>query len=390
MLQANIDAAKEKFAALVASEAARIERMRNAPAAPDYSRLDRIIIGVIPGDGIGPIIMKQTRRVLDLLLAEPVAQGRLEFREITGLSIEERAAKCDCLPQESVDQLKECHVVLKGPITTPRPGDPWPALPSTVAALRRALELDVSMRPVSNPILGIDWVMFRENIEGAYVWGSKGIQVDEDLAVDFVVETRLQSHHVARTAFEYARRNGRKHVTAVSKVNVVKLTDGNFLAACREVARDYPEIVYNEQLVDITASKLGDKEFNQDLEVLVLPNLYGDIVSDVAAEFSGGVGTAGSASVGARYALFEAIHGSAPFLMQNNRGEYANPSSLMKAAGMLLAHIGYTKEAELLNKALDICGYTERKLVVTSFREDASTEEYTDYVLETLDKLSAI
>lgn len=384
MLQENIDAAKEKFAQLVASETARIERMRSAPAAPDYSKLDTVIIGVIPGDGIGPIIMKQALRVINTLLAEPISRGKIEFRMISGLSIEERAARCECLPQESVDQLKQCHVVLKGPITTPRPGDPWPALPSTVAALRRALELDVSMRPVSNPIKGIDWVMFRENIEGAYVWGSKGIQVDEDLAVDFVVETRLQSRHVAKTAFEYARKNGRRHVTAVSKVNVVKLTDGNFLAACREVAKEYPEIAYDEQLVDITASKLGDKEFTKNMEVLVLPNLYGDIISDVAAELSGGVGTAGSASVGAKYALFEAIHGSAPFLMNNNRGEYANPSSLMKAAGMLLAHIGYTREAEILNKALDICGYTERKLVITSFREDASTEEYTDYILETI------
>ena len=345
MLQADIDAAKEKFAALIESETARIERMRNAPVPPDYSKMDHIVIGVIPGDGIGPIIMKQTLRVVETLLAEPIANGRIEFCEITGLTIEERDAKRDCLPRESVDQLKKCDVVLKGPITTPRPGDPWAALPSTVAALRRALELDVSIRPVSNPIKGIDWVMFRENIEGAYVWGSKGIQVDEDLAVDFVVETKLQSHHVARTAFEYARKNGRKHVTAVSKVNVVKLTDGNFLAACREIARDYPEIVYDEQLVDITASKLGDPEFSKNLEVLVLPNLYGDIISDVAAELSGGVGTAGSASVGAKYALFEAIHGSAPFLMANNRGEYANPSSLMKAAGMLLAHIGYTGEA---------------------------------------------
>jgi len=387
VLQANIDAAKEKFAQLVASEAARIERMRNAPASPDYSKMDKIVIGVIPGDGIGPIVMKQTLRVLDKLLAKPIAEGRIEFRTITGLTIEERDAKRDCLPQESVDQLKQCDVVLKGPITTPRPGDPWAALPSTVAALRRALELDVSMRPVNNPVKGIDWVLFRENIEGEYIWGSKGIQVDEDLAIDFRVETGLQSRHVARTAFEYARKNGRKHVTAVSKVNVVKLTDGNFLAACREVAEDYPEIAYDEQLVDITASKLGDPEFTKNMEVLVLPNLYGDIISDVAAELSGGVGTAGSASVGAKYALFEAIHGSAPFLMNNNRGEYANPSSLMKAAGMLLAHIGYTDEAALFNKALDICGYYERKLVVTSFREDASTEEYTDYVLETIEKI---
>jgi isocitrate dehydrogenase (NAD+) len=331
--------------------------------------------------------MEQTLRVLHKLIGNQLAEGKVELRTIDGLDIANRTAKLQAMPPESLAQLKACHVILKGPITTPRPGDPWPSIPSTIAQMRRDLELNVALRPVSNPAKGINWAMFRENIEGEYLWGSKGIQVDGDLAVDFRVETKAQSLLVARTAFEYARRNGRKHVTAVSKVNIVKLTDGNFLAACREVAKDYPEITYDEQLVDITASKLDDPEFTKDLEVFVLPNLYGDIISDIAAELSGGVGTAGSAGIGSRYALFEAIHGSAPFLMNNNRGHYANPSSLIKAMGMMLAHIGFTQEAERLDKAMDICIHTEKRLVVTSFPEDASTKDFTDYVLETLDKV---
>lgn len=384
-----IERAMQKFGELIRSEEARIERMKAAEDAPDYEKLDKIIVGVIPGDGIGPIIMEQTLRVLRRLVAAEIEQDRIEIRMIPGLSIEERAAKLQALPEESLALLRQCHVVLKGPMTTPRPGDPWPIIPSSVAALRRALELYVSLRPVSNPDKHINWVMFRENIEGAYIWGSKGIQVDEDLAVDFVVETRLQSLHVAKMAFEYARKNGRKHVTAVTKCNIVKLTDGNFLKGCREVAKDYPDIAYDERLVDITASKLEDPEFVKDLEVLVLPNLYGDIVSDVAAEISGGVSTAGSANIGSRYALFEAIHGSAPFLMNNNRGEYANPSSLMKAMGMMLTHIGYKAQADLLEQAMNICMYTEKKLVVTSLPEDASTKEYTDYILETIGKIES-
>ena len=387
MRQTDIAAAKEKFGKLIEGEALRIERMNKAEPSPDYGNLETIILGVIPGDGIGPIIMEQALRVLNALIGERIEKGAVEIRTIPGLSIDERAAKQQAMPPESLEELKKCHVILKGPMTTPRPGDPWPSFPSSVAQMRRDLELNVALRPVSNPVKGIDWVMFRENIEGAYVWGSKGIQVDDNIAVDFVVETKAQSLNVARTAFEYARKNGRKHVTAVSKVNIVKLTDGNFLAACREVAKDYPEISYDEQLVDITASKMDDPEFTKNLEVLVLPNLYGDIISDIAAEISGGVGTAGSAGIGTQYALFEAIHGSAPFLIQNNRGHYANPSSLMKAMGMLLVHIGYTKEAALLEKAMDICMYTEKKLVVTSFAEDASTKEYTDYILETIKKL---
>lgn len=385
MLQADITKAQEIFGELLAGQTERIERMKAAGAAPDYSKMDKIVIGVIPGDGIGPVIMEQALRVVRSLLSASIDSGKIEIRMIPGLSVAERAAAMKSIPDESREVLRSCDVILKGPLdNTSTKG-----LPSSVAAIRRELDLSVNLRPVKNPLLGYDWVMFRENIEGAYIWGSKGIQVDEDFAVDFVVETKQQSMHLAKMAFEYARKNGRGHVTSITKSNVIKLTDGNFIKACREVAKDYPDIAYDERLVDITASKMTDPEFNENLEVLVLPNLYGDIISDVAAEICGGVGTAGSANIGDHYALFESIHGTAMMLVNNGRAEYADPSSLLRAASMMLTHIGYRAEAKLLSDAMDICGFTERKIKVTSFTADASTKEYTDYILETIDKLKA-
>ena len=383
MRQADIERAKELFAGLVAGQEKRIEDMKAMGPAPDLSGLDRIVIGVIAGDGIGPVIMKQALRVVNSMLAGPIASGRVELRMIPGLTVDERNAAQKSIPDNAMEALRGCDVILKGPLDNVS----TKGLGSSVAAIRRELSLNVNLRPVRNPVLGYDWVMFRENIEGAYIWGSKGIQVDEDLAVDFVVETKQQSTHLARMAFEYARKNGRRHVSAITKSNVIKLTDGNLLKACREVAKDYPDIVYDERLVDITASKLTDTEFNKDLEVMVLPNLYGDIISDIAAELCGGVGTAGSANLGAKYALFESIHGTAMMLVDSGRAEYADPSSLLRAAAMMLSHIGYTEESRLLSEAMDICGYTERRLKVTSFPADASTAEYTDYVLETVERL---
>lgn len=384
MQLADIKKAQEMFGELLAAQTERIERMKAAGAAPDYEKMEKIMIGVIPGDGIGPVIMEQALRVVRFLLAEPIAGGRIDIRIVPGLAVAERAKAMKSIPQESLEVLKSCDVILKGPLdNTSTKG-----LPSSVAAIRRELELSVNLRPVKNPLKGYNWVMFRENIEGAYIWGSKGIQVDENLAVDFVVETKQQSMHLAKMAFGYARKNGRGHVTAITKNNVIKLTDGNLLKACREVAGEYPDIVYDERLVDITASKLTDSEFNKNLEVLVLPNLYGDIISDVAAEICGGVGTAGSSNIGSRYALFESIHGTAMMLVDNGRAEYADPSSLLRAAGMMLSHIGYLKEANLLAEAMDICGFTERRIKVTSFTSDASAKEYTDYILETIAKLN--
>lgn len=382
MNRTDIEKAKEIFGELVAGQAGRIEKMKQAGEAPDYSARDRIVIGVISGDGIGPVIMEQALRVVRHMLAQPIQSGRIELRMIPGLTAAERIAAQSTIPEDARQALHECDVVLKGPLDNISTG-----LGSSVAAIRRELELSVNLRPVKNPISGYDWALFRENIEGAYIWGSKGIQVDGDLAVDFVVETKQQSRHLAKTAFEYARQNGRKHVSAITKSNVIKLTDGNLLKACREVAEEYPDIAYDERLVDITASKLTDPEFNENLEVLVLPNLYGDIISDIAAELCGGVGTAGSANMGTKYALFESIHGTAMMLVNNGRAEYADPSSLLRAVCMMLSHIGYVRQSELLSRAMDICGYTERRIKVTSFAGDASTKEYTDYILETVERL---
>jgi isocitrate dehydrogenase (NAD+) len=377
----------EKFSKLIASELKRIEKMGEVKEFTNFKELEKVVVGIAPGDGIGPIIIEQARRVLNLLLEEEIKAGKVELREIEGLTIEYRSEKMQSVPEDVLAEIKKCHVLLKGPSTTPRATDPWPNLPSANATLRRELDLFANVRPVSMPNKGIDWTFYRENIEGAYIWGSKGVQIDENLAVDFVVETAPGSERIARAAFEYAKNNGKKNVTVVTKANIVKLTDGNFIKACKRVAEDYPGITLVEKLVDVTAAKLPDAEFGKDLQVFVLPNLYGDIITDIAAELQGGLGTAGAANVGTKYAVFEAIHGSAPFLMENNRGEYADPSSVLRATAMMLSHIGYQAQSEKLTRALNICGMEEKKLVITSFREDASTAEYGDYVIETLKKL---
>lgn len=382
-----IEIAQEKFAELIRSEYQRIARMKEDQEVKDFSKLDKIVVGILPGDGIGPLIMTQALRVLNTLMAPEIASGRLEIRRIEGMTIERRAALLQSLPDDVLEEVKQCDVILKGPMVTPRAGDPWPNLVSANSLLRRSLELFAAVRPIRIPDKGIDWTFFRENIEGEYIWGNKGIQVNEDLAVDFKVQTRQGSERIARQAFAFARKNGKKNVTVVTKANIVKLVDGNFIKAVRKVGEEYPEIEIQERLVDAMSAKMMDPEFNKGMEVIVLPNLYGDIVTDIAAEHQGGLGTASSSNIGNRYAMFEAIHGTAPYLMSHGRGEYADPCSLIRAVGMMLAHIGYADRKEKLDKALDICTVTERKKVITTDRDGASSEEFTDYLLETIQKI---
>lgn len=388
-----IQTATEKFAELIRSEFQRIERMKADREVKDFSKLDKIIVGIMPGDGIGPIIMEQAIRVLKCLMKEEIESGRIELRRIEGMTIENRAAKNNSLPDECMAEIKKCDVLLKGPMVTPRAGEcfpdgtPMPNLVSANSLLRRGLELFSAVRPIRIPDKGIDWTFFRENIEGEYIWGNKGIQVNEDLAVDFKVQTAQGSERIARAAFEYARKAGKKNVTIVTKANIVKLADGNFIKAVRKVGEEYPEIEIQERLVDAMSAKMMDPDFNKGIEVVVLPNLYGDIVTDIAAEHQGGLGTASSSNIGNQYALFEAIHGTAPYLMSHGRGHYADPCSLIRAVGMMLNHIGYGDRKALLDQALDICTITERKVVLTTFPEDASTAEFTDYLLETIEKL---
>ena len=382
-----LEDAKRQFGELILSELQRIERMKESGALKDFSKLEKIVVGVMPGDGIGPIIMKQALRVLETLMKPEIESGKLEIRYIEGMTIENRAALLQSLPDSVLEQVKQCDVLLKGPMVTPRAGDPWPNLISANSMLRRSLDLYAAVRPIKIPEKGIDWTFFRENIEGEYIWGNKGIQVNEDLAVDFKVQTKQGSERIARAAFEFARKNGKKNVTVVTKANIVKLVDGNFIKAVRKVGEEYPEIEIQERLVDAMAAKMMDPEFNKGIEVIVLPNLYGDIVTDVAAEAQGGLGTASSSNLGDHYAMFEAIHGTAPYLMSHGRGEYADPSSLIRAVGMMLGHIGYVDRKKKLEEAMEVCTVLERKVVITTMPEDASTEQFTDYVIETLEEM---
>ena len=382
-----LEDAKRQFGELILSELQRIERMKESGAPKDFSKLDKIVVGVMPGDGIGPIIMKQALRVLETLMKPELESGKLEIRHIEGMTIENRAALLQSLPDSVLEQVKQCDVLLKGPMVTPRAGDPWPNLISANSMLRRSLDLYAAVRPIKIPEKGIDWTFFRENIEGEYIWGNKGIQVNEDLAVDFKVQTKQGSERIARAAFEFARKNGKKNVTVVTKANIVKLVDGNFIKAVRKVGEEYPEIEIQERLVDAMAAKMMDPEFNKGIEVIVLPNLYGDIVTDVAAEAQGGLGTASSSNLGDHYAMFEAIHGTAPYLMSHGRGEYADPSSLIRAVGMMLGQIGYVDRKKKLEEAMEVCTVLERKVVITTMPEDASTEQFTDYVIETLEEM---
>jgi len=379
-----IERAKEHFAKLLDSQLKRVEQMKAGEDWADYSDLKPIVVGVVGGDGIGPYITREAVRVLEYLLQKEIAEGKVQLRDIPGLTIEERAKANKALPEDSLAALKECHVILKGPLTTPKKGDPWPNLESANVSMRRELDLFANVRPVKVPAQGIDWIFYRENTEGEYVLGSKGFNVTDDLAVDFKVITTQGAERIVRLAFEYAKKNGIKRVSAVTKANVIKTTDGKFLETAKKVAKDYPDIQFDDWFVDIMAAKLVDEKRRKDFKVIVLPNLYGDILTDEAAEFQGGVGTAGSANIGKRYAMFEAIHGSAPRMVQEGRAAYADPSSIMRAAVMLLRHIGLMDQAKEFEMALDICGQFEKKVALTGRADGASGAEFADYVMETL------
>ncbi len=387
-MEKQISEALAKFEALVREQLARNEKIKAQKDFVDFDNLDKIVIGVCGGDGIGPIITKESARVLEYMLADDVKAGKVEFKVIDGLTIENRVAVMKAIPDDVLAELKECHVILKGPTTTPQAGDPWPNIESANVAMRKELDLFANVRPVKVPDQGIDWTFFRENTEGAYAVGSKGVNVTDDLAMDFVVTTSEGSERIARMAYDYAKRNGKERVSIINKANVIKTTDGKFLRICKEVGKEYPEIITDEWYVDITTAKLIDEKRRKDFKVFVLPNLYGDIITDEAAEFQGGVGTAGSANLGKRYAMFEAIHGSAPRMIREGRGQYADPCSMLRATVMLLSHIGKQKEADLLERALDICMFEEKKLTITGRDNGATCSDFGDYVMETVKKLS--
>ena len=381
----HIDKATLHYQKLLDDQLARVNRMSTREDQTDYAALAPIIVGFIGGDGIGPFIAAEAQRVMENLLRVPLDTGKITFRVIEGLTIEKRAEVAQAIPDDVLEEIKECHVTLKGPTTTPRKGDPWPNIESANVALRKELDLFANVRPVCVPNEGIDWIFFRENTEGAYALGSNGIDVTDDLALDFTVTSTQGSERLLRLAFEYAKNNNINKVTLVTKANVVKTTDGKFLKIGYEIANEYPTIEVDDWYIDIMTAKLIDPKRRTQFRVMAMPNLYGDILTDEAAEFQGGVGTAGSANIGKRYAMFEAIHGSAPRMVDEDRAQYADPSSMVRAGAMLLRHIGYEEQGKKLEMALDLTGQFEKNLVMTGRKEGASSKEFCDYILETID-----
>ena len=382
-----LNLACEKFRKVLEGQLKRVEMMKSQGDFVDYAALDCIRIGVCGGDGIGPTISAQARRVLEFVLADMKEQGKVEFIDIDGLTIENRIAHMKAIPDDVMQALKSCHIILKGPTTTPQKGDGMPNIESANVAMRKALDLFANIRPVKVPEEGINWTIFRENTEGGYAVGSSGFNVTEDLAVDFTITTKQGSDRIARLAYDYARKNNLGRVSLVTKANVIKTTDGNFLEDCHKVADLYPEIVTDEWYADIMTAKLVDPKRRKDFKVLLLPNLYGDIISDEAAEFQGGVGTAGCANIGKKYAMFEAIHGSAPRMVREGRAQYADPCSMLRACVMLLSHIGLQQRADKLERALDICCFEEKKIAITGRENGATCAQFGDYVMQTLQTL---
>jgi len=376
-----IEQAKDKFGLLIEEQLNRVERMKEEQPFMDYASLKPLTIGLCWGDGIGEVISRHAQTVLTHILQNEVKSEEIIFKEIKGLTIENRAAHKKAIPDDVLEEIKTCHVILKGPTTTPQAGDAWPNIESANVAMRRELDLYANVRPVKIPQESIDWCFFRENTEGAYVLGSKGFDVSDDLSIDFKVITEQGSERIVRMAFEYAKKNNVDRVTVVTKSNVVKTTDGRFSKVAFRLAKEYPGIKLDEWYIDIMTAKLIDKSRRSEFKVFVLPNLYGDILTDEAAQLQGGVGTAGSANIGKRWAMFEAIHGSAPRMVKEGRAQYADPCSMVRASAMLLRHIGYIQQASKVDMALDLCGQFEKKIVITGRDTGVTGEEYTAYLL---------
>ncbi len=379
-MQQYIDNAVEQFRTLITQQLERQNRMEAGSQAKDYTKMDKVIIGTCGGDGIGPIITKQAQRVLHYLLAEDVAAGKVEIRPIEGLTIEKRMEVGKAIPDDTLAALKACDVILKGPTTTPHGG----SMESANVTMRRELDLYANVRPVNVPEQNIDWVFYRENSEGEYVLGSRGVEIPGKLSMDFKVTTDAGTRRIARAAFEYAKNNGKDNVAIVTKANIMKKTDGSFSRICHEIAQEYPGITAEDWYIDIMTANLVNEAIRSRFQVFVLPNLYGDIITDEAAQIQGGVGTAGSANIGDTYAMFEAIHGSAPRMMEQGWGDYANPASILKAVAMLLRHIARPALAEKLENALEQC---DEKMNMTGEPGGNTCAEYADAVMAAIEAM---
>lgn len=328
---------------------------------------------MIPGDGIGPEVAEAAARAVD---ATGVAIA-WERAELNSAVIEKFG---QVLPAHVIDSLERTRVGLKGPVTTPIAG----GFPSVNVALRKRLDLYANVRPVrSLPGLKtrftdvkIDMVIFRENTEDLY----SGLEheVVKDVVTSLKVITRSASLRIAYQAFRYASSTGRGKVTAVHKANIMKLADGLFLRCCREVAEKFPSIKYNELIVDNASMQLVMHP--ETFDILLLPNLYGDIVSDLAAGLVGGLGVVPGANIGEHHAVFEAVHGSAPDIAGKG---LANPTALMLSAAMMLIHLGEHEAAARLVAAIEAV-YGEKRALTADVGGAASTGEFTDAVVAKL------
>jgi isocitrate dehydrogenase (NAD+) len=327
-------------------------------------------VTLIPGDGIGPEVAEATARAVD-------ATGvKIDWEcvELNAKAIEQSGQD---VPEYVLESLRRTRVGLKGPVTTPVAG----GFQSVNVALRKKLDLFANFRPVKTfpgiksrfADVFIDMVIFRENTEDLYA----GLEheVVTDVVTSLKVITKTASMRIARYAFEWAREQGRKKVHAVHKANIMKLGDGLFLRCCREVARNYPEIEYKELIVDNAAMQMVMRP--EIYDVLVMPNLYGDIVSDLAAGLVGGLGIVPGANLGEDHAVFEAVHGSAPDIAGKG---LANPTALMQSAALMLDHLGEADAARHLQSAVEWV-YAAGRALTPDVGGSGSTTEFTDAVV---------
>lgn len=378
--------AVRSFEAMLREQVVRNDRMRVERESGEEKKdpgSGTVTIGTCAGDGIGPVIMAQTRRILGVLLKEDIESGKIRLLDIDGFTLENRLATGQTVPDDVMAQMRRCDVLLKGPTTTPNAAMNTKNLESANVYLRKAFDLFANVRPVSIPEKGIDWTFFRENTEGEYALGSRGVRIGDGLDVDFKVTTCEGTRRIAHAAFDFAGANGKKKVSIVTKANIMKKTDGDFLNICREVSKDYPGIEVDSWFVDIMAANLVNEDIRSGFQVFLLPNMYGDIITDEAAQIQGGVGTAGSANIGRNYAIFEAIHGSAPRMVEDGIADLANPASLLKASVMMLSHIGSNEEAERLDTALTAA---DRKLGprMTGLPGGATCAEFAELVISSI------
>ncbi len=333
-------------------------------------------VTLIPGDGIGPEVTQATVRILE-------ATGvRFEW-ETFAVGAEAYEKTGEYIPQGLIESIERTRVALKGPVTTPVAG----GFSSINVALRKKFELYANFRPIRNmPHIptrypDVDLIIVRENTESLY----SGLEheVVPGVIESLKIITEKASTRIARFAFEYARKNQRKKIHAVHKANIMKLSDGLFLRCCRSVAKDYPEIAYAEHIVDNTCMQLVMNPYQYDM--LVMENLYGDIISDLCAGFVGGLGFVPSANLGVDCALFEAVHGSAPDIAGKN---IANPTALLRSALLMVRHLGEHEASTKIRNALERV-YRHRENLTRDVGGQAGTSEFADAVIKEMGQAQA-